>query len=92
MPRPLIHIHMSTTEDHNKDQGREYVCSTWFERDRKHIRLEMPNGKKVFELWDAAVDEAIESGYLTPPRIPRATNLDWHRAAVSYARSLELIS
>jgi urease accessory protein UreE len=28
----------------------EYICFTWFERDRANIRLETPNGREVFDL------------------------------------------
>ena len=67
------------------------VCSTWFERDRKHIRLETPNGQTIFELWDEDVDEAIESGYLTTPRVPRPSDADWQPCAVAYAVEMELL-
>lgn len=69
----------------------DYVCSTWFERDRKHISLETPRGRKIFDLWDEDVDDAIESGFLTVPRHPRPSDTDWQPAAVSYARSFGLI-
>ena len=28
----------------------EYVAAVWFERDRRNIRLETPNGRTVFDL------------------------------------------
>jgi len=68
-----------------------YVCSTWFERDRRHVSLQTPNGRTVFELWDEAVDEAIEDGYLSVPRVPRPTDADWQPHAVSYALDMGLI-
>lgn len=63
-----------------------YVCSTWFERDRQHIRLETPDGKSIFELWDDDVSQAIEDGFLRAPRFPRASDTDWQPHAVAYAR------
>lgn len=68
-----------------------YVCSTWFERDRQHVRLETPDGKTVFELWDDAVSQAIEDGFLTTPRLPRPRDADWQPHAVAYARGQQLI-
>lgn len=62
------------------------VCVTWFERDRKNIRLETEDGDEIFCLWDADVDDAIESGYLSVPRVPRAGDEDWLPHAIEYAR------
>lgn len=70
----------------------DYVCSVWFERDRKHVRLETPKGRAVFELWDEAVDEAIEDGFLSTPRSSRPSDSDWQPHAVAYARERGLIS
>lgn len=70
----------------------EYVVAVWFERDRRNIRLETPNGRTVFDLWDEAVDDAIESGYLTTPRHPRPSQVDWQPHAVSYAIAMGLIA
>lgn len=64
----------------------ELVCHTWFERDRKNIRLETEDGVEIFCLWDADVDDAIESGYLTVPRHPRAGDQEWLPHAIEYAR------
>lgn len=74
-----------------KTQDGEYVCSTWFERDRKHIRLETPRGREVFSMWDDDVEQAIEDGFLTVPRVPRPSDSDWQPHAVAYARSQQLI-
>ena len=77
--------------------GDEYVCSVWFERDRKSVSLETPGGKTIFELWDDGVDQAVEAGLLVPPRMApissRALNdADaWQPSAVAYARDLGLI-
>jgi len=68
-----------------------YVCSTWFERDRRHVSLQTPNGRTVFELWDDEVDEAIEDGFLSVPRVPRPSDADWQPHAVSYALDMGLI-
>lgn len=69
----------------------DYLCTTWFERDRKNIRLETPGGRVVFDLWDEEVDEAIESGYLAAPRVLRPSDSDWQPAAVVYAIEMGLI-
>lgn len=74
-----------------KIQAHEYICTTWFERDRAHIALATPRGRVVFELWDDAVFDAIESGYLKPPRVPRPCDRDWQTAAVQYAIDRGLI-
>jgi len=68
-----------------------YLCSTWFERDRRHIRLETPLGRMIFELWDEAVDEAIIDGFLTVPQGTRLTESDWQPHAVRYAEERGLI-
>lgn len=72
--------------------ANDFVCHTWFERDRAHVRLESPGGRLVFELWDEAVFDAIEDGYLNPPRRPRPTSADWQPAAVQYAVDLGLLA
>lgn len=69
---------------------QEFECSTWFERDRKSVTLTR-NGVEVFSLWDDDVDDAIESGFLAPPRVPRAGDADWLQPAIDYARSQGLI-
>ena len=80
-------------EDHRfkKTRRSDYVCTTWFERDRANVRLETPAGREVFDLWDEAVYEAIESGFLTQPRVPRASDADWQPHAVAYAIDMGLI-
>lgn len=72
-------------------QAHEYICTTWFERDRAHIALFTPRGRTVFELWDQAVADAIEAGDLKPPRVPRPHDRDWQPAAVQYAMAMGLI-
>lgn len=61
------------------------VCFTWFERDRQNVRLETPNGRVIFDLWDEDVTHAIEDGYLPTPRRPRPRDADWKECALSYA-------
>ena len=53
-----------------KTADYQYVCVTWFERDRQNVRLETPRGRVIFDLWDDDVTDAIDSGYLTVPRVP----------------------
>jgi hypothetical protein len=69
----------------------EYVCQTWFERDRAHIRLETPMGRVVFELWDDDLGEALDDGLLTCPRTPRPSDQDWLPHAHQYAVNTGLI-
>ena len=83
---------LMTTGQFTKIAARDYVCFTWFERDRANIRLETPNGREVFDLWDEAVTQAVEDGFLTTPRIPRACSSDWQPHAVQYAIAMGLIS
>lgn len=85
MPRSFEEHRFHKTRDH------EYVCVTWFERDRQNVRLETPRGRVVFDLWDEAVDDAIDSGYLTVPRIPRPNDAAWQPHAVAYARAMGLV-
>lgn len=70
----------------------DYVCSTWFERDRQSITLTTPQGREVVSLWDDDVTDAVESGYLSPPRRPRPSDDDWQPCVVAYARDMGLIN
>lgn len=64
-------------------------ANVWIERDRKVITLTNDFfGLEVFTLTDDAVDDAIDSGYLTPPRHPRPTDEDWVPYLVDYANSM----
>ena len=85
MPRSFEEHRFKKTGDH------EYVCVTWFERDRQNVRLETPRGRVIFDLWDEAVTDAVDSGYLTVPRIPRPNDAAWQPHAVAYARDTGLI-
>lgn len=70
-----------------KLRDADYVVHTWFERDRAHVRLETPNGRSVFELWDEDVEQAIEDGFLRRP----FSGEGWHASAIGYARDMGLI-
>ena len=74
-----------------KTGDHEFVCVTWFERDRQNVRLETPRGKLIFDLWDDRVTDAIESGLLTVPQRPRPNDTDWQPHAVAYARDIGLL-
>ena len=82
-----------TSEAHQfqKTGDHQYVCVTWFERDRQNVRLETPRGRVIFDLWDDDVTDAIDSGYLKVPRLPRAIDADWQPHAIDYARNMGLI-
>lgn len=70
---------------------KKYVASVWFERDRKNVNLETVNGRTVFSLWDEAVDEAIEDGFLKTPKVPRPSDSDWLPHLIDYAKDKGLI-
>ena len=66
-------------------------ANVWIERDRKVLTLTNEFfGTDVFTLTDEAVDEAIEDGYLTPPRHPRPNEEAWLPCLVDYANSVGL--
>jgi hypothetical protein len=81
MPRSFEEHRFRKTGDH------EYVCVTWFERERQNVRLETPRGRVIFDLWD----DAVESGHLTVPRVPRPTDADWRPHALASARNTGLL-
>ena len=85
MPRSFHQCRFSKTGDH------EFVCVTWFERDRQNVRLETPRSRVIFDLWDDQVTDAIESGFLKVPRRPRPNDTDWQPQAVAYARDIGLL-
>lgn len=86
MPKPFVEYQFKGLKK------SDYVCSTWFERDRQYVRLETPAGRTVFELWDDDVSQAIEDGYLTRPRTPRPSDVDWQPHAVQYAIDTGLLN
>ena len=79
-------------------EDHEYVCEVWFERDRAHIVLSTPKGRKVFELWDADVWQALEDGFMPRPGGPMMSSAAmndaarWQPCAVEYAREAGLIN
>jgi hypothetical protein len=75
-----------------KTRLHDYLCHTWFELDRAHIRLETPNGRVVFELWNEDVAQAHEDGFLTTPRVPWPSDRDWRPHAVQFAVGRGLIT
>jgi hypothetical protein len=88
----------STTSHRRRKSGKfkayleqDYVPNVWFERDRMNVRLETPSGRVIFDLWDEDVSDAIDSGYLSTPRRPRPSELDWQPHLVSYAKKLGLL-
>jgi len=68
-----------------------YRVNVWIERDRHQISLETEDGDEVFSLTDEDFDDAIESGYLVPPRHPRPTETMWLTPAIEYATSMKLL-
>lgn len=64
-----------------------YICYSWFERDRQNIRLETEEGVEIFDLWDDDVDEAIVDGFLDCP----SRGADWLPCAIKYAEEMGLI-
>ncbi len=67
---------------------------TWFERGRRNSRLETLRSRVIFDLWDDAVTDAIDGGFLPVPRVPNvthATDADWQSHAVAYARDASRI-
>lgn len=69
----------------------QFTCSTWFERDRANVTLER-NGVEVFSLWDEAVAEAIEDGYLRIPNFhTRACDSEWLPYLIAYANEFGLL-
>ena len=66
------------------------TASTWFERDRAFVGL-YDGDVEIFCLWDEAVGEAIQDGFLTTPRHPRPSDSDWLPCLIDYANSMGLI-
>lgn len=73
-------------EDLLEDTSR-YTCSVWMERGFGQLSLtDSLTNKEVFCLVDDAIGDAIESGYLSAPRRPRASESDWLPQLIDYAR------
>ncbi len=67
-------------------ERERFTASVWFERDRKNVTLtDGLTSRDLVCLWDDDVDDAIESGNLTPPRVPRACDSDWLEPLLQYA-------
>lgn len=78
-------------------RDHEYVVSVWFERDRANVTLSKPSGEEIFSLWDDAVFEAIEDGFLSAPKGPMFSSASmnddeaWRSSVLAYAREFDLI-
>jgi hypothetical protein len=81
-----------------KIADHEYVASVWFERGDGYASLSTPRGREIFSLDVEAINEEIESGYLTAPRLAgfnsRSANseAEWQPHLVEYARQRGLIA
>ena len=54
--------------------------NTWFERDRAYVGVETDEGEPVLDLWDEAVTQAVEDGFLDMRNITGS--------AIEYAKHL----
>lgn len=69
-----------------------FEANVWFERDRRNLSLrDTVMGVDVFSLWDEDVDEAIEGGFIRPPRHPRPSDADWLPTLMDYAESQGMV-
>jgi hypothetical protein len=70
-----------------------FTASAWFERDRSHLGLrDNVLDCDVVSLWDEAVHEELQSGYLTAPSRPRPSDADWQPHLVAFAQERGLIT
>lgn len=70
-----------------------YEAHAWFERDRKNLCLtDLFTNTEVVSLWDDDVEQAIEDGFLRPPRPPRPKDRDWLEPLLAYARSQDALA
>lgn len=80
-----------------KIADHEYVASVWFERGDGYVSLETPKGRRIFSLDYEGVQEEIESGYLTAPRLAGMSShsanseAEWQPHLVEYAKQRGLI-
>ena len=58
-----------------KTADNQYVCVTWFERDRQNVRLETPRGRVIFDLWDDDVTDAIEANISTRVKMGQSSDV-----------------
>jgi len=66
----------------------------WFERDRKHLELlDTSSDETILEFWDSEVNEIIEDGFITPPKLYMNINdgKNWHDEMMDYADYLGLL-
>lgn len=74
-------------------QKDRFSATAWFERDRQNLVLtDELTGRCVVELWDDAVTDALETGYLVRPRGPRPSESAWVEPLVAYAQSFGLLT
>jgi len=70
-----------------------FEAAAWFERGRKNLILtDNLTGEDILTLWDQEVDDAIEDGFLTPPRMIRPRSADWVGPLKEMALSKGLLS
>lgn len=80
-----------------KIADHEYVASVWFERGDGYVSLSTPKGREIFSLDAEGVNEEIEHGFLTAPRLARMSShslnsdAEWQPHLVDYARERGLI-
>lgn len=74
-------------------EQQRYTASVWFERDRQNVCLtDNILNRRVVDLWDSAVDEAFDDGFLTPPRGVSIHNSGaWLVPLTDYAFSMKLL-
>lgn len=69
-----------------------FTASAWFERDRAHLGLrDEVLDCDVVSLWDEAVQEELDAGFLRAPRHPRPSDIDWLPHLVDFAQERSLI-
>lgn len=60
----------------------------WFERDRQHVSVETPSGRRVAEWWDDAVTEMVDDGFFRTRGLPyRQAPID-PRSVIEYLRDM----
>lgn len=69
-----------------------YDSDAWFERDNRQVTLtDRVTGKTVVSLVGEDYDQAVEDGFLSPPRHPRPGDSDWLQPLLDYAREQGLL-
>lgn len=77
------------TDNPLKLKLEDTIITTWFERDRAHVSLNVRTddgeaGDTIIEWWDGEVAEALEDGFLNPR--------DLQASAFSYASEMGLLN